>query len=99
MVSDREALAIAETMPKLHHLQIFGNGLTDRGLRAILRRCPDLESLDSRQCFNLNFEGQLRQRCAERIKILQLPRDPIDHEFTTEIINFRDYVYSSVDED
>lgn len=93
MVSDKQAIAIAETMPKLRHLQIFGDGLTDRGLQAILNGCPDLESLDLRQCFNLTLAGNLRQKCAERIKILHLPHDPTTgYGFTTEIVNFPDYV-------
>lgn len=33
---DDEALAIAETMPGLRHLQLYGNGLTNKGLNAIL---------------------------------------------------------------
>ncbi|CAK9321246.1 unnamed protein product [Citrullus colocynthis] len=72
VASDKRAVAMAETMPKLRHLQICGNGLTDRGLQAILDGCPDLESLDLRQCFNLNLAGQLRQKCAQRIKVLLL---------------------------
>lgn len=79
MGRDGEAFAIAETMPKLHHLQIYGNVLTDMGLQAILDGCPELESLDLRGCFNLYLEeGELEERCAGRIKILYLPHDPID---------------------
>lgn len=98
MVSDKDALAIAENMPRLHYLQIFGNGLTDSGLQAILDGCPDLESLDLRQCFNLKLAGQLGKKCAERIKTLRLPHDPTDgYEFTTEIIDLD--CYGSHDED
>ena len=99
MECDREALAIAKTMPKLRHLQIFGNALTDKGLQAILNGCPDLESLDLRHCFNLKFEGELGNMCAENIKILHLPHDSTDdYEFNTDIIDwdgddFEDYSY------
>lgn len=51
--SDDVALAIAETMPGLRHLQLFGNKLTEAGLNAILDSCPNLEHLDLRNCYNL----------------------------------------------
>lgn len=90
MVSNEEALAIAETMPKLRHLQIIGNGLTNIGLQAILDGCPDLESLDLRQCFNLNLAGQLGKECAKRVKVLYLPHDRVTdgNECTTKTTNF-----------
>ncbi|TKY71945.1 putative F-box/LRR-repeat protein 23 [Spatholobus suberectus] len=92
--SDEEAFAIAETMPKLCHLQLFGNKLTNDGLLAILDGCPHLESLDLRQCFNVNLGGSLGRRCAEQIKNLRLPYDPTDdYPFQAEID------YGSPDED
>ncbi|KAG2278861.1 hypothetical protein Bca52824_061416 [Brassica carinata] len=71
--SDDDALAIAETMPKLSHLQLFANKLTDAGLNAILDNCPNLEHLDLRECRNVKFSGDLRKRCSERIKVLREP--------------------------
>ncbi|CAN8237853.1 unnamed protein product [Cochlearia groenlandica] len=44
--SDEEALAIAETMPRLVHLQLFRNTLTNVGLKAVLDNCVNLEHLD-----------------------------------------------------
>ncbi|XP_057729197.1 putative F-box/LRR-repeat protein 23 [Arachis stenosperma] len=76
--SNKVAFAIAETMPALHHLQLVGNKLTNDGLLAILDGCPNLESLDLRQCFNLKLEGKLERRCAEQIKDFRRPCDPID---------------------
>jgi hypothetical protein len=79
---DEEALAIAENMSELRHLQLVGNRLTNDGLQAILDGCPHLESLDIRECFNLTLAGDLGRRCAQRIKHLRLPGDSIaDHEF------------------
>ncbi|KAK4488141.1 hypothetical protein RD792_003883 [Penstemon davidsonii] len=78
LVCDLDALAIAENMPELRHLQLFGNKLTDDGLQAILDGCPNLESLDLRQCFSVDFEGNLRTLCAERIKDLRFPNDRTD---------------------
>ncbi|OMO68313.1 Leucine-rich repeat, cysteine-containing subtype [Corchorus olitorius] len=62
---DKEALAIAQNMPGLHHLQLIGNHLTNHGLQAILDGCPHLESLDLRECFHVNLEGDLGKRCAQ----------------------------------
>ncbi|XP_020876443.1 putative F-box protein At4g05475 isoform X1 [Arabidopsis lyrata subsp. lyrata] len=72
---DDDALAIAESMPKLRHLQLMGNGLTNTGLNVILDRCPHLEHLDVRKCFNMNLVGNLEKRCLERIKELRRPGD------------------------
>ncbi|KAK7331403.1 hypothetical protein VNO77_25627 [Canavalia gladiata] len=91
---DEEAFAIAGTMPGLRHLQLFGNKMTNDGLLAILDGCPHLESLDLRQCFNVNLGGSLGRRCTEQIKDLRLPYDPTDdYPFEAEID------YGSLDED
>ena len=74
---DEEVLAVAESMPELRHLQLFGNTLTDWGLEAILNGCPHLESLDLRRCFNVDLSGNLERRC-EGIKNLWLPYDAAD---------------------
>ncbi|XP_054776349.1 putative F-box/LRR-repeat protein 23 isoform X2 [Prosopis cineraria] len=93
--SDDEAFAVAKTMPELRHLQLFGNKLTNVGLHAILDGCPHLESLDLRQCFNINLEGTLGKRCAEQIKDLRRPNDPTnDYPFDATV---RDV--GSLDED
>ncbi|KAK2998518.1 hypothetical protein RJ639_022674 [Escallonia herrerae] len=75
---DEEALAIAESMPELRHLQLFGSTMTDDGLGAILDKCPHLESLDLRQCFNVSLAGDVGKRCFERIKDLKRPLDSTD---------------------
>jgi hypothetical protein len=83
---DEVALAIAENLPELHRLQLFGNVLTNDGLQAILDGCPHLESLDLRQCFNVKLGGNLGRRCAEQIKDLRHPHDSTDdYEFNAEI--------------
>ncbi|ESQ36146.1 hypothetical protein EUTSA_v10009631mg, partial [Eutrema salsugineum] len=83
---DDVALAIAETMSGLRHLQLFGNKLTDAGLNAILDSCPNLEHLDLRQCFNVNLVGDLEKRCSERIKVVRRPNDSIhDYPFDATI--------------
>ncbi|GAB4840681.1 hypothetical protein Ancab_021448 [Ancistrocladus abbreviatus] len=75
---DEEALAISETMPQLHHLQLIGNGLTTTGLEAIINSCLHLKSLDLRACFHISLGGTLWKRCVEQIKDLRLPNDPTD---------------------
>ncbi|KAG2684676.1 hypothetical protein I3843_10G084100 [Carya illinoinensis] len=83
---DEEAIAIAENMTELRHLQLFGNKLTNDGLKAVLDGCHHLESLDLRQCFNVTLTGNLGRRCTERIKYLRSPCDSTnDYEFDAEL--------------
>ncbi|KAK3430665.1 hypothetical protein EUGRSUZ_E02467 [Eucalyptus grandis] len=85
---DDEAQAIAKNMHGLHHLQLFGNKMTNEGLKTILDSCPHLEYLDLRQCFNIYMEGDLGRRCTEQIKDLRNPYDPTDdYEFDAAILN------------
>ncbi|KAI3844023.1 hypothetical protein MKW92_020906 [Papaver armeniacum] len=89
---DEEALAIAENMPQLHHLHLFGNKLTNVGLRAILDGCLHLEYLDLRKCFNVNLEGDLLKRCRDRVIKIRLPNDSTDdYEFDDAIVKVQDW--------
>ncbi|XP_058757165.1 putative F-box/LRR-repeat protein 23 [Vicia villosa] len=89
---DDDAFAIAQFMSGLCHLQLIGNKMTNDGLLAILGGCPRLESLDIRQCFNINLEGSLGKRCKEQIKNLRLPNDATDdYPFETEDYPEGDY--------
>ncbi|XVF68321.1 hypothetical protein PTKIN_Ptkin10aG0195400 [Pterospermum kingtungense] len=85
-------------MHGLRHLQLVGNELSNQGLQAILDGCPYLESLDLRNCFNVNLEGDLGERCAEQIKNLKHPNDSLhDYQFAdAEMNNYpgvRNYSY------
>ncbi|KAK3012854.1 hypothetical protein RJ639_010354 [Escallonia herrerae] len=75
IVSDDTAEAVARNMPDLCHLQLIGNSLTNHGLRTILNKCPRLESLDLRKCFNVSLGGALEKRCSKQIKDLRRPDD------------------------
>ncbi|KAJ1282536.1 hypothetical protein BS78_03G060000 [Paspalum vaginatum] len=71
---DEEAMGIAK-MHELRSLQLFNCELTNAGLVAILDGCPHLESLDIRQCFNVDMDqSAVRAKCC-RIKTLKLPHD------------------------
>ncbi|KAK6254190.1 hypothetical protein QUC31_015910 [Theobroma cacao] len=96
---DEEALAIAQNMRGLHHLQLLGNKLTNHGLQAILDGCPYLESLDLRRCYFVNLDKDLGKRCAEQIKNLRHPSDSThDYEFTVSSDSgFSDDYYLSSD--
>ncbi|XP_059665984.1 F-box protein SKIP19-like [Cornus florida] len=79
---DDEALVVAGNMPELRNLKLFGNRMTNVGLQAILDGCPHLESLDLRQCFNVDLEGDLAKGLYKKIKYLQLPNDSTEaYEF------------------
>ncbi|KAI3903572.1 hypothetical protein MKW98_032226 [Papaver atlanticum] len=93
--SDEEALAIAENMPQLRH-HLFGNKLTNVGLSAILDGCLHLESIDLRQCFNVNLEGDLLKSCGDRLIIVRLPNDSTDdYEFDDAMDESSEYSYYS----
>jgi F-box/leucine-rich repeat protein 2/20 len=62
-------------MPKLRHLSMIANSLSNPGLEAILDGCPLLEFLDLQRCFHLYLSGRLGKRCRDRIKTLVLPND------------------------
>ncbi|XP_062094874.1 putative F-box/LRR-repeat protein 23 [Humulus lupulus] len=72
-----DVFVIGENFPKLRHLQLIGNSMTNKGLEAILDGCPHLESLDLRRCLNINLKGKLAKRCAEQIKNIRLPQDSL----------------------
>ncbi|EOA34177.1 hypothetical protein CARUB_v10021680mg [Capsella rubella] len=72
---DVDALAIAESMPQLRHLQLLKDRITNNGLKAILDGCPHLEHFDLRGCSNINLVGNLEKQCLKRIKELKRPDD------------------------
>ncbi|WZZ41405.1 hypothetical protein YC2023_037664 [Brassica napus] len=95
--NDDEALAIAETLHGLRHLQLFGNSLSNTSLSSILDNCPYLEHLDLRQCFNVSIVGDLEKRCSERIKFVRYPSDSThDYPFDATVFHMdsdeEDYV-------
>ncbi|OIT37822.1 PREDICTED: putative F-box/LRR-repeat protein 23 [Nicotiana attenuata] len=86
---DDEALAVARSMPELRHLSLFGNVLTNEGLRAILHGCPHLQSLDLRHCYNIKLKRDLRRRCRQQIVHLKHPRDSTyGYEFDAQICDY-----------
>ncbi|CAI9782177.1 unnamed protein product [Fraxinus pennsylvanica] len=92
LVCNDDALAIAKSMPGLHHLELLGNNMTNEGLQAILDGCPLLESLDIRKCFNLDLSGDLGNRIAQKIKDFKCPEDSMeDCEWNTEIFDCEEY--------
>ncbi|KAL5717560.1 hypothetical protein ACHQM5_010543 [Ranunculus cassubicifolius] len=74
---NEEAFVIAANMPQLRRLHVFGNLMNDDGLQVILEKCPHLEYLDLRQCFNIKFEGDLRNKC-KGVQNIRFPNDSTD---------------------
>ncbi|CAI9264198.1 unnamed protein product [Lactuca saligna] len=79
--NDNDALAIANNMPELRHLDLFDSDITNNGLKAILNGCPHLESLDVRMCYNLDLDGSLGKLCMEQIKDLKYADDSVDNSW------------------
>ncbi|KAF9616830.1 hypothetical protein IFM89_032680 [Coptis chinensis] len=76
---DEEAFAIAESMPELRGLHLYGNKcMTNEGLQAILDGCPYLEYLNLRRCTGIDTSGELLKNRLGRIKNVRLPDDPTD---------------------
>lgn len=76
-VVEHEAIAVANTMPGLVHLELGFGIFSDYGLGAILTKCKALCHLDIRGCWNVKMKGELEDRC-DRIKNF---RSPWDDEF------------------
>ncbi|XP_059306471.1 F-box protein SKIP19-like isoform X2 [Lycium ferocissimum] len=76
-VRNEEALAIAKNLPTLHHLQLIGNSMTNKGLEAILDGCPHLVSLDLRLCKYVSLNEVLSSRISAQIKDVKHPHDSL----------------------
>ncbi|XP_059283416.1 putative F-box/LRR-repeat protein 23 [Lycium ferocissimum] len=74
---NEEALAIAKNLPTLHHLQLIGNSMTNKGLKAILDSCPHLVSLDLRLCKFVSLNEVLSSRISGQIKDVKYPHDSL----------------------
>lgn len=100
LACDDEAVAIADSMHELRHLQLIGNSMTNEGLKAILDNCPHLQSLDLRACFHVDLAGDLGKRCAQQIKIVRHPYDATDdYSFlTTDYDSDFDEIYADEDD-
>ncbi|KAJ3693594.1 hypothetical protein LUZ60_009074 [Juncus effusus] len=58
------AFGIAKTMHQLRHLHLVGPIMSNRGLTAILKGCPHLETLEMRMSYNFKMDSDTRARCA-----------------------------------
>ncbi|GJM91023.1 hypothetical protein PR202_ga07358 [Eleusine coracana subsp. coracana] len=74
---------IAKSMLELRDLQLFANRLHNNALYDILDKCPHLESLDLRHCFNIEVNAELKAKCS-KLKDVRLPKDSTkDYECET----------------
>ncbi|XP_077213436.1 F-box protein FBW2-like [Tasmannia lanceolata] len=69
-----EAMAVAETMPSLLHLDLAYGSFSDLGLDAILTKCKALRHLDIQGCWNVKMEDNIEQKC-DRIEDFRGPWD------------------------
>ncbi|KAL9995111.1 putative leucine-rich repeat domain superfamily [Helianthus debilis subsp. tardiflorus] len=88
---NENAIAIGQNLPKLRHLELIGNSMTNIGLRVILDNCHHLETLDLRECFRIDLEGDLGKQCSKQIKYLKLPNDSLEGCPYLWIISKEDY--------
>ena len=57
--------AIGETMPNLHHLRLCQYLTENKGLEPILNGCPNIKSLDLRQCSGFDDEDS-GEKCIKK---------------------------------
>ncbi|KAI5075725.1 hypothetical protein GOP47_0009801 [Adiantum capillus-veneris] len=70
---DVAALAIAQHMQQLQHLEMAYGLLSIDGLKALLENCRDLQHLDLRGCWHLDMEESLVSEATKRIKVFLSP--------------------------
>ncbi|KAI4312965.1 hypothetical protein MLD38_037749 [Melastoma candidum] len=104
--ADGGAFAIAKYMPGLPRLSLFGNGLTNKGLGAILGGCPQLESLDLRDCYIIVLKSSDLEKKCEWLKDMRWPQVATasgsnGHDFSFDPLDrcseYRNYLDDSLD--
>ncbi|KAH7655649.1 RNI-like protein [Dioscorea alata] len=90
---EEEALAVANTMPKLEQLELAFGRFSDHGLDAILTKCKALQKLDIRGCWNVRLDGDVGLRCDS----IRSFRDPWEDEYAAVDANGDDDESSSLD--
>nr|XP_009410174.2 PREDICTED: F-box protein FBW2-like [Musa acuminata subsp. malaccensis] len=80
-VDEEEAMAIANNMAGLEHVELAYGKFSHHGLAAILTNCTALKILDVRGCWNVKMEDNIEAMCAK----IQSFRDPWedDYEFSS----------------
>ncbi|KAL5703836.1 hypothetical protein ACHQM5_022339 [Ranunculus cassubicifolius] len=66
------AYAIAKNMSQLRELYLSGDGLTNNGLRQILKGCENLVYLDLQHCCLRKVKKDLLFKCFSRIKVVKI---------------------------
>lgn len=80
-VDESEAMAVANTMPSVRHLELAYGRFSDLGLDAILTKCTSLCILDIRGCWNVKLGGHLEGRC----DVLPSFKDPWFDQFDYDV--------------
>ncbi|GMH00168.1 hypothetical protein Nepgr_002007 [Nepenthes gracilis] len=65
-----EAHAIANTMPKLKQLELAYLHMNTASVIEILSRCPDLETLDLRGCWNVKLDKKFLEEKHPKVRVL-----------------------------
>lgn len=77
MVDEGEAMAVANNMVGLQHLELSYGKFSDNGLVAILANCTALGFLDIRGCWSVQITGNIELMC-QKIKTFIFSRDEKD---------------------
>lgn len=78
-IDNCEAMVIANTMPRLIHLELGFGHFDDCGLSAILTKCKSLTHLDIRGGWSVELEGDLERQC-DQLPFFQSPWHDDDYD-------------------
>lgn len=67
---DDEAFAIATTMPKLKHLEMAYQLISTQSVMEILSKCPLMEVLDLRGCWDVNLDNKVIKENFPNLKVI-----------------------------
>ncbi|KAL4563514.1 hypothetical protein LXL04_027557 [Taraxacum kok-saghyz] len=87
------ALAIANNMPELRHLELSDPNMTNDGVEAILNGCRHLQSLYLHDCDNLELNGYLKKKCREKIKDFKYNNPTPNYEYYDDEEFFEEDMY------
>ncbi|CAN0899471.1 F-box protein FBW2 [Linum grandiflorum] len=90
---EKEARAIATTMPKLKHLEMAYHLIGTENALKILSSCTDLEFMDLRGCWDVELDDKLLQEKFPKLKVL----GPFVMDYYYEMDNLDDECYEYSD--
>ena len=83
-ITDSALTSVAVGLPKLWYMGLVGcESITDKGIKYLLRGCPDLNEIDTEACYGLTREGgrYMRDFLARRLPGQKSRAIPLRHHW------------------